>query len=95
METVPGSQVRIRAWDMTASTEYKCQIVFTLDDQGETSFVESSICQNAHYASKLRNAAMAAFNLQFGQRPAEPSPAVEPVADSDALVHTQPTEMTM
>ena len=60
------SQVKIRAWDVTAFTEHKCQVVFTVDDQGETSFVESSVCQSAHYVAKPRNVAMNALNLEFG-----------------------------
>ena len=50
---------------MTAFTEHKCQVVFTVDDQGETSFVESSVCQSAHYVTKLRNAAMNALIFEF------------------------------
>ena len=88
------SQVKIRAWDVTAFTEHKCQVVFTVDDQGETSFVESSVCQSAHYVAKPRNVAMNALNLEFGQRPVEPEPEAGAVAESEVLVPPQPTEMS-
>lgn len=65
------SQIKIRAWDVSAVTEHKCQIIFSVTEGPDTCAVEGTICQNGHYASKLRNSAISALVHRFGHPPDE------------------------
>jgi hypothetical protein len=93
LESATESQVKIRAWEHSEFSEHKCHVIFTIDDHGETSIVETSTCNDAHYASELEIAAITALNEEYGQEQAETSPAAAPVADAEVPVPLQPTEM--
>ena len=68
---------KLRAYDPKPRNDHQCWVSFSIQDQGEASAIEATICNQTHHSAKVKKHVLEMLRLRYG-RPIESTTEVVP-----------------
>ncbi len=67
---------KLRAYDPKPRNDHQCWVSFSIQDQGEASAIEATICNQTHHSAKVMKHVLEMMRLRYGRPIDNPTESV-------------------